>query len=444
MNSFRKPLLFASLLLVPLMGCTKTDVGTDTVATSEAGENPEVSSESVEQEPVDLTPKVYETVAQELLAVQLPEEQTGQGWVRLFDGYTLFGWEIVGEPLWGIDDQTIVAKTSKPSFLSSSMEWKDYELELEVRTDPKANCGLFLRCPLAPDESGADCYKICLSDQDKEFPAGSVMNREKSNFDPAKSSGDWRTVNVVVQGNQIKVKIDGQQVCNHTDPDSEFSMGRIALGHVSGRSELRNIRLRPIGLENRLDEELSQWTKYPKMSGKFSVNHEGWLHIEGGRTQLESKESYGDFALLVEYKLPTEEMNSGIFFRCIPGDEMMGYECQLSNALKDGNPLIPADCGTGGFFRRQDARLVVGKPGEWVTVMLVVNGPTMASWVNGVQVSNWYDDREAHENPRKGLRLEPGTLMIQGHDPETDAWIRTFQVTPQSKEAPREASDPSE
>ena len=52
----------------------------------------------------------------------------------------------------------------------------------------------------------------------------------------------------------------------------------------------------------------------------------------------------------------------------------------------------------------------------------------MAAWVNGVQVSSWYDDREADENPRKGRRTDPGTLMLQGHDPSTDALIRQFQV----------------
>jgi len=52
----------------------------------------------------------------------------------------------------------------------------------------------------------------------------------------------------------------------------------------------------------------------------------------------------------------------------------------------------------------------------------------MAAWVNGVQVSNWFDDRKPHENPRKGLRLDPGTIMIQGHDPETDALLKQISI----------------
>ena len=177
-----------------------------------------------------------------------------------------------------------------------------------------------------------------------------------------------------------------------------------------------------------LDKDLSKWTRYPEMDGEFTVTDEGWMHVQGGKTQLETKESFDDFVLLAEYKLPKADMNSGIFFRCIPGDEMNGYECQLSNEMKHGNPLAPADCGTGGIFRRQDARVVAGEENKWATVVLVAREEKMAAWVNGVQVSDWQDDREFDENPRKGKRLEAGTIMIQGHDPETDALLKQFSI----------------
>lgn len=231
-----------------------------------------------------------------------------------------------------------------------------------------------------------------------------------------------------LEGNRLQVTVDDKLVNDYTDPIG-LSAGRIGLQHNSGRVAFRNIRLRPLGLKSLLDKELSQWTRYPEMPGEFTSTDEGWLHVKGGRSQLESKETYDDFVLLAEYKLPTAEMNSGIFFRCIPGDEMMGYECQLSNETKDGNRLSPADCGTGGIFRRQDARLVAGEVDQWTTVVLVAHGPKMAAWVGGVQVSDWYDDRPPHENPRKGLRVDPGTIMIQGHDPGTDALLKQISIS---------------
>ena len=52
----------------------------------------------------------------------------------------------------------------------------------------------------------------------------------------------------------------------------------------------------------------------------------------------------------------------------------------------------------------------------------------MSAWVNGIQVSDWTDTREVNENPRRGLRLEAGTIMIQGHDPKTNALFKQFNI----------------
>ena len=107
---------------------------------------------------------------------------------------------------------------------------------------------------------------------------------------------------------------------------------------------------------------------------------------------------------------------------------MMGYECQIQNGMKDGDPTQPVDCGTGGFFRRQNARRIVAKDREWFTMTLVADGPHMAAWVNGYPVSDWTDTRKPNENPRRGLRTEPGTLAIQGHDPTTDLRFRNMRI----------------
>ena len=123
-----------------------------------------------------------------------------------------------------------------------------------------------------------------------------------------------------------------------------------------------------------------------------------------------------------------ENLNSGIFFRSIPGEFCNGYESQIHNGYKDGDRKQPVDGGTGAIYRRQRAREVVANDFEWFAKTLVANGPHMAVWVNGYQVTDWTDTRPAHENPRKGLRTEPGTLFIQGHDPTTNLLFRNLRI----------------
>ncbi|MCG8649632.1 MAG: DUF1080 domain-containing protein [Pirellulales bacterium] len=381
----------------------------------------------------EIKPASYEFSADDLLGMRLAGEEASQGWLRLFDGHTLFGWEITGQANWRVEQGTIVVDRGQPCLLCTSMPWQDYELELEFHAGPGTNSGVFLRTPLQPEDPATDCYEVNIAPDENAYPTGGVVKRQKADPQDPQSYDKWRTMKIRLDGRQLDVTVDGVQVCRYVD-QGDLMAGRIGLQHNSGPVAFRNIRVRPLGLETLLDVELSQWKKYPDMPGEFSVTEEGWLHVQGGRNQLETKESsYDDFVLLAEYKLPREDMNSGIFFRCIPGDEMMGYECQLSNEMKDGKPLVPADCGTGGIFRRQDARLIAGEAGQWATVVLVARGTKMAAWVNGIQVSDWEDDRPPHENPRKGRRTEAGTIMIQGHDPGTDALLRQISIAKMTK-----------
>lgn len=371
---------------------------------------------------------VTEASAEQLLSARLPADEAAAGWIRLFDGHTLFGWDIAGSANWRVKDGSIVVDQGEQSLLCTSLPWRDYELVVEFKATGKTNSGVFLRTPLEPQDPAVDCYEVNIAADDHPFPTGSVVNRLKADEpENAQEFDQWRTMKIQLQGGHLQITVDGKLVCDYTD-ESPLPANRIGLQHNSGRIEFRNIRLRPLGLQSLLDEELSKWTKYPDMPGDFSMTDDRELHVQGGRTQLESKDSYDNFVLLAEYKLAKAEMNSGIFFRCIPGEEMMGYECQLSNEVKDANPLTPADCGTGGIFRRQDARVVAGEVDQWATVVLVAHGESIAAWVNGVQVSNWYDDRSPDENPRKGRRLEAGTIMIQGHDPGTDALLKQFSI----------------
>jgi hypothetical protein len=176
-------------------------------------------------------------------------------------------------------------------------------------------------------------------------------------------------------------------------------------------------------------KDLTGWKTYPNMDSEFAVNAEGDLNVKNGKGQLETEASYGDFVLQLECISNAEQLNSGIFFRCIPGDVMMGYESQIHNGFQDGDRRKPVDCGTGGIFRRVNARLVVADDLKWFHKTLIADGPHMATWVNGYQVTAWTDDREPNENPRRGLRTDPGTIMIQGHDPMTDLSFRNISIT---------------
>ncbi|MEX0818769.1 MAG: DUF1080 domain-containing protein, partial [Pirellulaceae bacterium] len=411
------------LTLLWLIGCgssnapTTQDAPTPSVnpdASNTAATVPATASEADS----DATPPVTEAPR------PLTDEELAQGWIALFDGETLFGWTPATEANWRVENDAIVVDQGEQGLLCTTAQFSDYVLHVEFRSAPGTNSGIFLHTPLKPKDPAVDCYELNIADSDNPFPSGSLVKRSKApgNFD----SNDWQTYDITVSGDKVTVNLDGTQVLEYVDP-RPLRRGHIGLQLNQGQVEFRNIKLKPLNTTSLFTgTDLTGWKTYPEMASKFTVTSKGWLNVKDGRGQLETEGSYGDFVLQVECITHAEQLNSGFFFRCIPGSTMNGYESQIHNGFKNGDRRQPVDCGTGGIFRRVDARLVVANDLEWFHKTVIADGSHIATWVNGYQVVDWVDDRAPHENPRQGLRLEPGTIMIQGHDPTTDISFRNI------------------
>lgn len=196
---------------------------------------------------------------------------------------------------------------------------------------------------------------------------------------------------------------------------------------------ISSIRFRPQGTASIFNgKDLKGWTKFDgdeaKTISKFEVTDDKELSVTNGPGDLRTEAKYADFLLQFECKTNGAALNSGIFFRCIPGEYQNGYECQIQNAFRDGDRTKPADFGTGAIYRRTAARKVVSDDKEWFRVTIMARGPNLATWVNGYPVVNWIDDRAKDPNPRKGLRTDAGHLSIQGHDKTTDILFRNFRI----------------
>lgn len=200
------------------------------------------------------------------------------------------------------------------------------------------------------------------------------------------------------------------------------------------RAAVKTLLLKPTGLASVLNgRDLTGWKvlKHPQLAderqAKWSLE-DGVLRAVGGPGCVELDERYGDLVLQVEAKMRAKLVNGGVFFRSIPGDFMNGYEAQLFNGCYDEDPGKPARYSTGAIDDRQLARRLVSRDLEPLTMTVVAVGPHIATWVNGSQMTDWTDDRDKHDNPRVGPRLEPGTIQLQAHDGETDIEFRRVRV----------------
>ena len=230
-------------------------------------------------------------------------------------------------------------------------------------------------------------------------------------------------------GNQATIGIrNGELHFNGALADSPFYF--LGFDAVPQRVFSGTDAVRPEGLTTIFDgETLAGWS----IVGSIDVTVEdGAIFItstSGVSGALEYEGLFGDFVLQLEFYTPVRSgssVNSGVFFRSIPGENMNGYECQIQNTARQSGATLGTR--TGGIFRFQDARYVGARDGEWNHLTIAARGPRMASWVNGIQVTDWTDEREPHNNPRNGSRLEAGTIQFQGHGSGTEIRFRNIRI----------------
>lgn len=353
------------------------------------------------------------------------------GWIKLFDGHTLFGWKANSATPWRVEDGVIIADSGDKGLLVTTTRFADYELQCDFRVEAGGNSGIFLRTSFEPKDPAIDCYELNMCDTHPEYGTASLVKRAKPEM-PVIGDGEWHSFHVRVEGPVVMVQMDGKPVLEYRDETSApLSSGFIGLQRNAGKVEFRSVSLKPLGTADLFDgESLAGWRVVPGSKSEFTATEEE-IRVVNGRGFLETERTAANFLLQFEAKTDAERLNSGVFFRALPGTEAEpsnGYEFQIQNGFKEGDRNSPEDHGTGAIFRRVSARRVVANDNEWLSATLAADGPHFASWVNGIQVVDWTDDRAADPNPRKGSSLAAGHFSLQGHDPTTKLAFRKLKL----------------
>ena len=426
----RSWMLSFSLIVISVAGCEDESGVPAAQPVSQRPQSVALSSGEAISPPAVLPP---DDDALEFVAPSLTEAEIRAGWISLFDGRSLFGWDVPTETNWHVEDGAIVADSGEKSLLLTPFHFDDFELRCSFHVARGGNSGIFLRTAQNSSNPVKDTYELNICDSHPTHKTGSLVGRHIAENVPA-VGGAWHDFRVLCKGPVIQVWLDEKQIVDFTDvSDAVRLTGRIGLQMNEGRAAFRNVFIRPLSLKPLLNgNDTAGWSVVPGSKSEFKVV-DGLLQVSNGPGFLETNDTFGDFVLKVEARVNGDGLNGGVFFRAIQGTEKApshGYEFQLHNGFKDGNRTRPVDSGTGAIFRRVAARYVVANDREFLTAVLVAQGDRFASWVNGYQVVNWQDTRAPNEKPREGRRLDPGHISLQGHDPTTDLDFRSIEIHP--------------
>lgn len=251
--------------------------------------------------------------------------------------------------------------------------------------------------------------------------------KSTSDFGSAQLQGEAVAEGEITVGDQtFKVGVGKfEQAVSVTKP------GKIVLG--SGL-RLKTLLLKPAELKPVWNgRDLTGWTvlRHPRLADDRQARWtiaDGTLLAVGGPGAVELDGRYGDLVIQIEVRMRAKLVNGGLFFRSIPGQFMNGYEAQLFNGCYKEDPAQPARYSTGAIDDRLLARRLVSRDLEPFVMTVIAVGPHISTWVNGYQTVDFTDTRAPHANPREGLRVEPGTIQLQAHDPETDIEFRRVEI----------------
>lgn len=189
-----------------------------------------------------------------------------EDWTSLFDGKSLTNWvQKNGTAEYRVQDGTIVGKSvpgSPNSFLCTTQDFADFELEFEVKVDAKLNSGLQIRSLTKDTPTGrvnGPQVEIAAGGGKSGYIYGEATGRgwltPKDKLIPHKKfkNGEWNKYRVVAKGPRIQTWINGEPVEDLTDEEAfkAYPKGFIGLQvhqvpNGSGPFEVawRNIRIR--------------------------------------------------------------------------------------------------------------------------------------------------------------------------------------------------------
>jgi len=170
------------------------------------------------------------------------------GWVTLFDGKSLDGWDQVGESNWRVEDGAIVVDKmagKEPGYLVSKKPYKNFIVRVEFWPSDDANSGIYFRCLDLKKITDRTCYEANVFDQrpDPSYGTGAITRYVEVSSMP-KTGGKWNTYEVTANGRDITVVLNGQTTAKLRN--GMFDEGPIALQHGAGAIKFRKVEVKPL------------------------------------------------------------------------------------------------------------------------------------------------------------------------------------------------------
>ena len=186
----------------------------------------------------------------EASAVSAPEA----GWVSLFDGKTLAGWQANENPstFWVEDGAIVVRGDRSHLFYTGAVEahdFKNFEFSAEVMTSPGANSGIDFHTRWQDKGWPKNGFEVQVNNTHKNKNRTGSLYEAQDNPTAPVADGEWFTLFIRVEGKRARIFVNGKVISDFTEPADwkppvkfegrRFSHGTFALQGHDPESETR-------------------------------------------------------------------------------------------------------------------------------------------------------------------------------------------------------------
>jgi type 1 glutamine amidotransferase len=177
------------------------------------------------------------------------------GYTGLFTGSTS-GWAQAGTGGFANADGTLTSQGGPGNFWYSTKEFASYSLKLDWRLTGDGDSGVFLGFPSSGAANpGAGGHEVAIDASGAAnattgavhgFQAPDTAARDAA-LNPA---GQWNTFELLVEGERLRVYLNGRQVNDFTNTDAARSLRQGYVGlqnNGNGSTSFRNVRIKELG-----------------------------------------------------------------------------------------------------------------------------------------------------------------------------------------------------
>lgn len=156
-----------------------------------------------------------------------------EGFVELFDGKSLAGWKASeNDASWKVVDGMLICRGPRSHLFymgtdpAKPAEFKNFHLKAEVLTKPKANSGIYFHTRYQQEGWPSQGHEAQVNNTSGDpVRTGSLYNVVKNLDAPAKDD-EWFTEEVIVEGNRIVIKVNGNAIVDHVEDTAAVKDGR--------------------------------------------------------------------------------------------------------------------------------------------------------------------------------------------------------------------------